>query len=297
MKTNRLLGVLALVGLSWGLLTACSAAPSDGAGADLGGSIPQYDLPATPDANIRTQFEGAALPDDIAQQAKNKLIDTCMASAGVTYRQGMFGAVLPSIDEMVGIADLSLDDAKREGYGATAKDDAEEPVEDASRRAYFGDGARVDVPDVFGEGMSSYSATGCEAEALASIYGTVEAGNRITGFSMLRAVMLVAEHAKKSTEYKKVVQAWAGCMAEVTSHQPADPNTARAMAESMAASEAHELAVDDAKCRTRTDFTSRHNAIVDRHLTGFKSAIEPVLVEYRALKDRAQVTSREILNG
>lgn len=298
---SRSLTFLLVISAASVSLTACSQNPQSASESSLNEEgMPRYELPAKPTEGIRDQFTAAALPDDVAQQAKIELIKQCMEKANVSFEVGMFDPPLPSVEEIIGNKALRAEDALIGGYPEPLTTVDELDVPEATRVAYFGDSSfeeRVKVDDIFGGGSSYYSGTGCEAQALQELYGDIANGNRITGLSLLNELRTIVNYAKSTDDYLAISSEWQDCMEQAGFKELRDPEDALSLSESQTPEAAREIAVNDATCRESTSFQQRYDKLIDLHLTGFKSTVEPVLIEYQKIKSQALEKSRSVLGG
>ena len=294
------------------LLALTAAGCSDGGGQGMRGADGRpVTLPDRGAPDIRDWYDQLRAVRADPEHTVEGTMAACMRAAGWLYvalpRDAFSSAPLPASwadDERVLVTATGYQlvpqlpwehgtvNAGREGLSA-AQDAAfstalSGPVEES-----------IDVDDPVVGGTVGHPASGCRAEAVTEVYGSVEAylaADSLAGNLHLQALAAAAD----SSDVAVLDRRWRECLAEALGDEaPRDVDeswqaVAAVMEEvgedgpiALTTGASGRLAAADATCRVSTGYTTARAAVEDRHLSAWRDAYATEAAAARSLYERA----------
>ncbi|MDM4764420.1 hypothetical protein QT381_15580 [Galbitalea sp. SE-J8] len=253
-------------------------------------------------SGARAQFLALVGTDPNVDAAVASERTACMAKAGFSYvplRNWAF-----DLDANNGTApQLSVEEARKSGYATTASEieDRKHSEPDVGEmptgyeEALYGDGEDADIAvELFGS-ETSWTAGGCTGEAADAIYGSPK--NELLAENVIFNVGLeVLTAYRDDPKIVEVAAEWQKCMSATNFPQFRAPFEAFSSTAGSRDSSI-ELAVDDATCREKVDYTSKLDRLLDRYISTFLTKYSADLVEIEQIRRDSQLKAREVLGG
>lgn len=284
-----------------------------------GWTLPTQGRPA-----VREELTSLGADSRYLAHAQTVLIAGCMREQGFTYPVEDPNAPVYPRDARYG---LSVEEAKRTGYVSQSQilaipdeDKSYLPEEPGGREAFgaalFGpDGSpHVEVAIPMTRSELGTSSAGCLADADRALYGNLETALRrsdVTG----NAWNMAETESGTDPGLAVLNERWSACMAKAKYPDLPDPDLARVSARELTggrlagldAGEPREIAIADATCQAKLDYTPQRRAIEDRYMTALldhyaediaatRAATAVALFRAKSLLDDDEESGAESLN-
>lgn len=281
------------------LLLATAACSAEQTGAEpSGGARDRWavDAAAAPDPQAISKVNEFLKVNGPAEQARQVIVQGCMNAAGFEWTPVPVRS--DSIEDLLGLKPLSVEDARTKGYAREAAAGGEEPVGGnvpGAQEAFAGskDAPQVSV-EVFGM-HPTIASDGCLAQSYKVVYGSIENGMMATGVSS-NALLPSVNAAIFDQTMMDTYKVWQKCMEESGRPNLATPDLAWDEARKHPEL-ASSIALADAKCRESINFEETRKAALNKYLTTFLSSEEAMITEIQEIRQSGARNAQKILAG
>ncbi|OMH27567.1 hypothetical protein BKD30_02610 [Tersicoccus phoenicis] len=242
-------------------LAGCGNGGGSG-GTNPGAASAQISPAQNADPQTVAQANALLSPNEAAEQARQVVLETCMAAAGGSWtRQTPEKA---TVYDLLALRPLTIEQARQRGYN---EDRSTGEQAQGGGQAFLGTG-QTEAPvsaDLFGI-KSQVNPDGCLGKSLAEVYGSVQSGMQATGV-VDNAMLPAVNAALASQEMSDVTGKWSACMKQAGENFPtpdlATMNARQQPDRSMA------IALADAKCRESVRYEQVRTSQLNRYLATF----------------------------